>query len=233
MATRQTITEVLAAHEKATGNQLVVVTLKSLNGMDIADYGYQLGRHWGIGRKDRNNGVLLIVVPNERKVRIEVGYGLEGALTDALSRTIIDREILPRFKAGDYPNGVKQGVDAILAAIKGEYEAPTRSATADADQEGLIGFVAVLGAMVGSVFRSMFASKAVGLGIIGGATALAAWLTGAIFLSVMFGVLAAIFLFSSLRGGGGYYGGGSGGGYGGGFGGGGGSFGGGGASGSW
>ena len=78
-----------------------MVTLNSLQGYDIADYGYQLGRAWGIGQKDKNNGVLLIVAPNEREVRIEVGYGLEGDLTDAVTRLIIENAILPRFRAGD------------------------------------------------------------------------------------------------------------------------------------
>src|SRR6185503_13073184 len=80
--------------ESNTSNQLVVVTFRSLQGYDIADYGYQLGRHWGIGQSGKNNGALLIVAPAERKVRIEVGYGLEGTLTDAVSRLVIDNAIL-------------------------------------------------------------------------------------------------------------------------------------------
>ncbi len=85
----------LAAHERATGQQVVVVTLDSLQGFTIEDFGYQLGRHWGIGQKGKNTGALLIVAPKEHKVRIEVGYGLEGTLTDAQSRTIIEQSILP------------------------------------------------------------------------------------------------------------------------------------------
>jgi uncharacterized protein len=87
------ITTQLAAHEQATTNQLVVVTLKSLQGYGIADYANQLFRQWGIGQKDKNNGVLLVVAPDERKMRIVVGYGLEGVLTDAISRDIIERHI--------------------------------------------------------------------------------------------------------------------------------------------
>jgi uncharacterized protein len=112
----------LEAQEKQTSNQVVVVTLKSLQGYDIADYGYRLGRHWGIGTEQRNNGVLLIVAPNETAVRIEVGYGLEGTLTDALSSNIIQTAILPAFRAGNYDSGVEAGVSAILAAIAGTYE---------------------------------------------------------------------------------------------------------------
>src|SRR6202030_1156708 len=101
-ATRTALIEQLAGLEQKTTDQLVVVTLKSLQGTSIEDYGYQLGRHWQIGQKDNNNGVLLIVAPNERKVRIEVGYGLEGTLTDAVSRLIIANAIAPRFRENDF-----------------------------------------------------------------------------------------------------------------------------------
>src|ERR1044071_8728175 len=96
--TRQALNDKLAAVEAKSGDQIVVVTLSSLQGTSIEDYGYQLGRHWGIGQKGVNNGALLIVAPNERKVRIEVGYGLEGALTDAVTKLIIENSILPRFR---------------------------------------------------------------------------------------------------------------------------------------
>jgi uncharacterized protein len=113
------ITAKLAALEQKTGTQLVVVTLASLDGDDIADYGYQLGRAWGIGQKGKNNGVLLIVAPNERKVRIEVGYGLEGMLTDLQSDLIIRNDILPRFRAGDFPAGIERGVDDLVQVLSG------------------------------------------------------------------------------------------------------------------
>lgn len=115
-ATKQAIEQKLADFEAKTTGQFVVVTLKSLQGTSIEDYGYQLGRHWGIGQKDKNSGVLLIVAPNERKVRIEVGYGLEGNLTDAVSRLIIENAILPRFRADDYAGGISRGVDDIIQA---------------------------------------------------------------------------------------------------------------------
>jgi uncharacterized protein len=107
----------LAEFETKTTGQLVVVTLKSLQGTSIEDYGYQLGRHWGIGQKEKNSGALLIVVPSERKVRIEVGYGLEGQLTDAVSRLIIQNAIVPRFRTGDYAGGISRGVDDIIQAL--------------------------------------------------------------------------------------------------------------------
>ena len=118
-STRAGLTEMLAQFEQATGQQVVVVTLRSLQGYPIEDFGYQLGRKWGIGQKGKNTGALLIVAPNERKVRIEVGYGLEGTLTDAASRTIIEREILPSFRNGDFNGGVVAGTAAIVALLGG------------------------------------------------------------------------------------------------------------------
>src|SRR5262245_3784775 len=106
--------------EERSSDQVVVVTLPSLQGYAIEDYGYQLGRHWGIGTKQLSNGVLLIVAPNERKVRIEVGRGLEPILTDALSRIIIENAILPRFRAGDFVGGIKDGVRDITLTLTGD-----------------------------------------------------------------------------------------------------------------
>ena len=103
--------------EKATGHQLVVVTLPSLHGQDIATFGVDLGRRWGIGRKDIDDGVLLIVAPNERKARIEVGYGLEEALRDEEAGRILRDAILPAFRAGDMPKGIAAGVDGIIREI--------------------------------------------------------------------------------------------------------------------
>ncbi len=116
-ATQSQLTDMLAAHERATGQQVVVVTLDSLQGFTIEDFGYQLGRHWGIGQKGTNTGALLIVAPKEHKVRIEVGYGLEGTLTDALSSVIISSAMIPRFKANDYSGGIERGVDGIIAVL--------------------------------------------------------------------------------------------------------------------
>ena len=117
--TRATLTEVLADLEKKTADQVVVVTLKSLQGASIEDYGYRLGRRWQIGQKDKNNGALLIVAPNERKVRIEIGYGLEGTLTDAISKFIIETSILPQFKVGDFAGGIKRGTEDIVQVLSG------------------------------------------------------------------------------------------------------------------
>lgn len=121
-AARARIEAKLQDLESKTTTQLVVVTLKSLQGYDIADYGYQLGRKWGIGQKGQNNGALLIVAPAERRVRIEVGYGLEGSLTDAVSRLIISNAILPRFRTGDFSGGVERGVDDLVQVLSGDAE---------------------------------------------------------------------------------------------------------------
>lgn len=119
---RERLTDMLAQHEKQTTNQVVVVTLPSLQGYAIEDFGYQLGRQWGIGQKGKDNGVLLLIATNERKVRIEVGYGLEGVLTDAVSHDIIQARILPAFRSGHYEQGIVRGTEAILAALGGTYK---------------------------------------------------------------------------------------------------------------
>ncbi|WP_345548362.1 TPM domain-containing protein [Microbulbifer aestuariivivens] len=138
------LTEMTLAHEKQTGNQIVVVTVPDLQGQTIAEYGYQLGRHWGIGKKGRDNGVLLIVAPSERQVRIEVGYGLEGALTDALSANIIHTKILPHFRSGDFDQGITAGIESIIAAIKNEYVAEPTENRKDRRLALLVGFFLVL-----------------------------------------------------------------------------------------
>jgi uncharacterized protein len=115
---KQQLVAQLTRYQKAAGNQLVMVTLKSLDGYAIEEYGYQLGRHWGIGVKGKDSGVLLIVVPGERKARIEVGYGLEGTLTDALSRDILERSVLPRLAAGQTDMALLAGSSEIVAALE-------------------------------------------------------------------------------------------------------------------
>ena len=119
---RSDLTQRLASFESQSSNQLVVVTLSTLGDLSIEEYGYQLGRAWGIGTREHNNGVLLIVAPNERKVRIEVGYGLEGALPDAIAANIIQSQILPAFKRSNMAAGVSAGVFAIIQATQGEYK---------------------------------------------------------------------------------------------------------------
>jgi len=115
--TRGAIEPKLADLEAKSGIQLVVATVNSLEGQEIEPYANELFRHWKLGEKAKNNGVLLLVAPNERRVRIEVGYGLEGTLTDALSKVIISNAIAPRFKTGDFSGGISRGVDDIITVL--------------------------------------------------------------------------------------------------------------------
>jgi uncharacterized protein len=208
--TKADLDQKLAALEAKTSRQLVVVTVPSLQGYEISDYGYQLGRAWGIGQNKLNNGALLLVAPTEHKVRVEVGYGLEPILTDAFSEVILQTQVLPDFRKGDYNGGVEAGTDALIAQLSLERSAAEAKVAAAAQgQKGgegggilpLIFIIIIFVFIFGRLFRS------------GG------------------GGLWPLLFLSSLGGGrGGGWGGGGGGG---GFGGGGGSFGGGGASGSW
>src|SRR5580698_96907 len=131
---RAALTQSLADLEQKTTDQLVVVTLKSLQGTSIEDYGYQLGRRWKIGQKDKDSGAMLIVAASEREVRIEVGYGLEGTLTDAATKVIIENAILPRFRTGDFAGGIRSGVADIIQLLGGAtstQQGPSASAPAD------------------------------------------------------------------------------------------------------
>lgn len=255
---REAITAQLAAHEDATSNQVVVVTLTDLQGYSIEDYGYQLGRHWGIGQAELDNGVLLIVAPKERKVRIEVGYGLEGTLTDALSHDIIQNRILPRFRQQQFEAGITEGVNGILAVLQGSYTPVSKKSRPSQSQDLRVGtfislfmFLLIAGELSSLWLRGRLRS--------GLTLAAVAFIAGWIFISMAGGFILAMLLFLmhqfvgggggpgasgrsgryhdrydySGRGYGSYGGGYSGGGGFGGFSGGGGSFGGGGASGGW
>jgi uncharacterized protein len=217
--TRADLDRKLAALESGTSRQMVVVTLPSLQGYDISDYGYQLGRAWGIGQSKLNNGLLLIVAPNEHRVRIEVGYGLEPIVTDAFSSVVIQTQILPKFRSGDLNAGVTAGVDALIQQLSLETSEAEKRAAAAAEQLKRHGHDQ--GDMPGWLVLLIF------FGIFG---------------FIAFQSWAVPGRRSGYYGGGGpYWGGGGGwggggwggGGGGGGFGGGGGSFGGGGSSGSW
>lgn len=137
----------LGAHEEATTNQVVVVTVASLQGLSIEQYGRDLGNHWGIGQADKNNGVLLVVAPNERMVRIEVGLGLERTLTNPIAQQIIDQDILPPFRGGAYEAGISAGIHSILAVLNGRYQLQS-SASSDDTTSGWGYLVALLLAMV-------------------------------------------------------------------------------------
>ncbi len=113
----------LADFERETTNQIAVLLIPTLGGDSLEDYSIRLAEKWKVGQKGRNNGVIFLIVKKDRKMRLEVGYGLEGALTDALSSSIINNEVAPRFKAGQFYQGIDAGVSAIRAATRGEYKA--------------------------------------------------------------------------------------------------------------
>jgi uncharacterized protein len=237
-AQEQGLTVKLENLEKQTGRQLVVATIPSLEGRTIEDYGYRLGRTWGIGSADKDDGVLLIVAPNERKVRIETGYGARVFLTDAMSSVIIRNAITPRFKEGDMAGGIEAGVDQIATQMQlPPAEAAKRlQEAADAEKQraernsGDGGVPAIFVAMIFFFVLLSFARRASGRRYRGSRRGgVDPWV-------VLWGL--DMLNHASRRGGGGGWGGGGGfggGGFGGGggFSGGGGSFGGGGASGSW
>jgi uncharacterized protein len=237
----------LTDFEKSDSTQIVVLTIPTLGGESIEEFAIKMAESWKIGQKGVDNGVILLVAKAERKVRIEVGRGLEGKLTDLVSGRIIRADIAPKFKAGDFDGGITAGVKALIDVSKGEYKAAPRDL-----HQGKRGappiFTLLVFLAVAAVFLSSFsrylsgAVGAIGLPVI-------AWLT---FPGLAFAIIAGLtvggfllglflaFLFGS-GGGGGYFGGpffgggygGGGGGDSGGFSGGGGDFGGGGASGDW
>ncbi len=116
-ATRKSLDQRIAALEEKSGPQMVIVTVPDLKGMTIEQLGLALGNGWGIGAKQRNDGVLLIVAPNQQKVRIEVGLGLESTLTNALSQHIIDTDMIPHFKANEFEAGIEAGADRIIGVL--------------------------------------------------------------------------------------------------------------------
>jgi uncharacterized protein len=204
----QRLVSKLAALEDKTTDQFVVATVKSLDGYDIQDY-----RAWGIGQKGKNNGVVLLVAPGEHKVGFEVGYGLEGTLTDALTQVIIQNAILPRFRANDFSGGIERAVDDTIQVLTGNApELQQQAEKRQADNSGWGPWVPLLLFFVVFIVLNSLGRRGRGGGFLAG-------------------MLASSILNSRRDG----WGGGGGGGWsgGGGFSGGGGSFGGGGSSGSW
>ncbi len=216
------LTTELATLETQTGRQLVVATLPDLQGYEIEDYGYQLLRTWGIGSKERDDGAILIVAPSERKVRVEVGYGLEPVLTDALSSVIINQTILPAFKAGQMEQGVVDGTQALVQQLtlpddqaRAAAAAPAKSSEGESIGPAVIFVIFIIFWLLSGVMGGLGRGRRGGRGL---------WWLLPLLLNGGGG---------GGRGGGGWGGGGGGGFGGGGFSGGGGSGGGGGASGSW
>ncbi len=151
----QALEKKLSTFEKETTNQIAVLLIPSLEGENLEDYSIRLAEKWRIGQQGRNNGVILLIVKNDHKLRIEVGYGLEGALPDALAGTIIRNEIAPRFKSGQFFQGIEAGIDSIIAATKGEYKAGPRKTKSQIDS--LIPLL-IAGAFI--IFSMLVASQA-------------------------------------------------------------------------
>ncbi len=224
----------LAAFEAKKGSQIAVLILPSTQPEDIAQYGIRMADQWKIGRNKVDDGVILIVAKDDRTLRIEVGYGLEGAIPDAIAKRVIAETITPYFKTGDFYGGIAAGVQQLMKLIEGE-PLPPPSAPSNGEGEGPFVFL-IMGGLVAGWLLSTLMNRPVA----GGVAALGSGVVGAMlmgFTPVL--LLIAIFVFagvtSSFRGGGGGWSSGGGGGFGGGgsWGGGGGGFGGGGSSGSW
>jgi uncharacterized protein len=161
VATRDAIEAKMRDLEDKSGIQLVVATVKSLQGGDIETFANQLFRTWKLGEAKKNNGVLLLVAPTERKVRIEVGYGLEGTLTDALAQVIIASAMVPRFKTNDYPGGIERGVDGIISVLTTDAEEwHAKTGVRSEDQQTLFDvlFPILLFLVIVFIFRHMVGS---------------------------------------------------------------------------
>lgn len=239
----QSIEQRLAAFERTKGSQVAVLLVPTTQPETIEQFGIRVVDQWKLGRGKVDDGALLLVARNDRAVRIEVGYGLEGALPDAIAKRIIEEVIIPRFRAGDFPGGIRDGVERMLGVIEGEpLPPPSRrdlgSAVGAFQNPDSIMFVVVGFLIVGGILRALMGRLPAAL--IGGSLAgvIAGVLVGALVIGGAVAVLVFLILLlqGTGSGRGGYYGGGrSGGGFGGGggFSGGGGGFGGGGASGRW
>jgi len=246
----QRLEATLARYESETGHQIAVLTVPTLDGEEIESFSMRVVERWRLGQKGADNGVLLLVAPRERRVRIEVGYGLEGAIPDAVANRVIDEVIKPRFRAGDYAGGIEAATAALMAAARGEAlpveRRPARPGAPHQDPLSALFFAALFGMILTTPFRRVRPVGALVGGTVSGGLAwllLASlgWAVAGFGVGALLGLLGPgpgmgsrggrgfggpLFL---PRGGGGGFGGGGGGG----FGGGGGGFGGGGASGSW
>lgn len=123
--TRRRLTDTLRQHEQKSGNQVAVLTVPTIHGESIEEYAVRVFEQWKLGQKGKDNGVLVVIVPQDRRMRIEVGYGLEGVVTDAHASRIIRNVMTPRFRSGDFNGGTRQGIDALIARLEGRQAAQT------------------------------------------------------------------------------------------------------------
>ncbi len=243
--TQQRLEDELTRFEKSDSTQIVVLTVPSLGGEVLEEFSIKVAEQWKIGHKGKDNGVILLISRDDRKLRIEVGYGLEGKLTDLMAGRIIRQTIVPSFRLGDYDRGVSEGVRAIMLAVRGEYTAPAEAKKPERKGDTPVFTVMIIAFILISVLGSIKKifggiGGALGLPIVAATAFQGLSLAGILILAVVGFVLGMLFSAMSGRGGffsgRGYWGGGFSGGGGfssGGFSGGGGGFGGGGASGGW
>lgn len=144
-ATEQKLEQFLRGFEQSDSTQIVILTIPTLEGEALEDYTLKVAEKWGIGQKGKDNGALLLIARDERQIRIEVGYGLEGRLTDLLAGRIIDNEIKPRFRTGDYDSGVLAGVQAMAEAVRGEYQGTGQSRRGKRSPWGTLALLLFLG----------------------------------------------------------------------------------------
>ncbi|MBA5872583.1 MAG: hypothetical protein GDA68_21720, partial [Nitrospira sp. CR2.1] len=179
--TVEQLSQEIRAHEAKTSNQVVVLILPSLEGEPLFDFSHRVATTWKLGRKGTDNGVLLLVALKDRKVRLEVGYGLEGVLTDARSAQIIRHEIVPRFRSGEFAVGVTAGVRAVLSTIEGTYQAPERPTATSTDGEtvGNVLLAVIVGVFIGLLLSR--AHRVLGPAVGGGVSfVVAPWLVPAL-----------------------------------------------------
>lgn len=200
-ATEARITARLSAFEATSTSEIAVATVSSLEDSSIEEYATGLFQYWGVGKSKQDNGVLLLVAPNEREVRIEVGYGLEGALTDIESSQIIDTILIPSFKEGNYSQGIESAVEATVLAVEGEYSAS--DVTYDSgwmDWFGAILVLAIAGFVGFVVFSQVLfefsrSKSFVAGGILGGGLgALIGMIAGSVFLGGILGTFFGLFV---------------------------------------
>ena len=235
---RAGIEQKLAALEAAKGSQVAVLLLPTTQPETIEQYGIRVAETWKLGRKGIDDGALLLVAKGDRTLRIEVGYGLEGAIPDAVAKRVIEEVILPRFKQGDFAGGIAAGTDALIKLVEGEPlpEPTPQTASGIARFEDALPVAMLFVFVVGGLLRAML-GRFLGASAAGSVAFFGAWL---LLGSLVTGLVVAFVVFLITLGGGGRFGhvgggpgGRGGGGFGGGFSGGGGGFGGGGASGRW
>jgi uncharacterized protein len=244
--TRAALDRKLAAFEARKGSQIAVLLIATTAPESIEQYSLRVAEAWKLGRAGVDDGVLLLVAVQDRRARLEVGYGLEGAVPDALARRVIAEQLAPKFRDGDFAGGIDAGVDALIGLVDGEPLPEPAARAPDVEPWGALPVLLVFAAFLAPVFRRIFGTLFGSLALGAGAAFVVWFVSSVIFASVLVGGMVFVFALAGIGGGAGRwasrgpfggmpggFGGGFGGGGGGGFSGGGGRFGGGGASGGW